>query len=63
MSVCSQVQGHDIAALFYTWLESELAAVQVSEVDVLVTFQAKYRNLVVKAVLAPSDYIFHDTSL
>lgn len=29
----------------------------------LMAIQAKYQNLVVKAVLAPSDYIFHDTSL
>lgn len=63
VSACSQVEEHSIAAWFYTQVESELAAVQVSEVDMLITIQAKYQNLVVKAVLAPSDYIFYDTSL
>lgn len=37
----SQVQGHRIAAWFYVWVES---AVQLSEVDMLITIQAKYKN-------------------
>lgn len=45
VSMGSQVQGHSRAAWFYVWFESELAAVQLSEADILIT-QAKYKNTV-----------------
>lgn len=63
VSMCSQVQAKSIAAWFYIWVENELAAVQLNEVDVLMTIEVKDQNLVAKAVLAPSGYIFHHISL